>query len=254
MLHVNEIPSVMAKGTVLERQVLVTATTDSLLYRFMFVSLLMGLVVVLLGATGIVNHSVIGQSNLAAVVVLVLVLLIMADTVGGRALNSWLHGASHAICSATGMEVPLRSVDTFSKNGEKYELRSPIFRRRLGEFTKPNWLEWSPLVIVRFLPSHRSNYRAMVVLDFRGPYQETSGLRSVFRGVRLWVTAPQMDSLMALAFKGRAHVHVIPKLFAGGNVPLRQCSLSHSMDLNLTGTCLAGLAEDEVSTLMARFP
>ncbi len=247
----NPPPKSSSKATAWERQVSAAVTTDAVVFRVAFVLLLGGLVLLLLGLTHAVSSSWVGQSNVAGIVIYTLFLVVLVDSVGGRAMNSWLHGPSHAVCSATGMEVPVRREDAFYRCGEKYELRSPIFRRRLGGFTKPNWLEWSPLVILRFLPSHRANYRAMVVIDFRDLSRETRGLRSLFLGVRLWATAPQVTSLIFLVFKGGGHVHVTPKLVEGVNLPLRQCSLSHSMDLNLTGTCLAGLAEDEVERYLA---
>ena len=240
-----------ARATQLESEpeVQIAITTDSLVYRFIFIALVGGLVLIIMGAIGSVGPFWVGHVAPFWIVVYVLVLVSAADLFGGRAQNRWLHGSSIAVASAAGLEAPIRERNAFMEHDGAFELRSPLFRRRLRGLAGPNRLQWSSILLMRIMPSYKKPFRALVVFDFKGPFSDFGGLRTLFMGVRLWTTPPQIPPLVNLALKGGVHVHVLPKLLSDPIPVLQQCSEFPSSDIGLTGTCLSNLSETDIVKL-----
>ena len=232
-----------------EPDVRIAVTTDSLVYRFIFVALAGGLVLIIMGATGSVSQFWVGHAAQFWIVAYVLVLVGAADLFGGRAQNRWLHGSSIAVASTAGLEAPIRERNAFMEHGGAFELRSPLFRRRLRGLAGPNRLQWSSILLMRIMPSYKKPFRALVVFDFKGPFSDLGGLRTLFMGVRLWTTPSQIPPLVNLALKGGVHVHVLPKLLNDSKRALQQCSVFPSSDMGLTGTCLSNLSEADIVKL-----
>ena len=183
----------------------IAVTTDSPVYKFATAVLVIALAVVLLNA---IRDP---RGNLLAALIVGPIMLLALDYVAARAQNRWLRGTC-AIASARGIEAPIRPQSDFVECEGKYELRSPILRRRLRGFVAPNMLTWSSNVLVRILPTSRKPFHAMAVLDFVGFASDNAGPRLLFRGTRFWVPLQDIHRFVEFGLKGGAHVRVLVTL------------------------------------------
>lgn len=166
-------------------------------------------------------------------------LLILSDVLLTRGLIFLGIRTPTLRASHDGLSAPVRSVNSYRRQGSGLVLHSPLLRRPLHGLAEPNAVSWSKPVVLRIMSPTKKGDDASAVIDFFGGFWALSGLRNTFSDLSIRVGPGQLTNLVGLALTGGAHVHIDPKLLPRWKDALRRCRTDpDSPNPEHSGVCL----------------